>query len=228
MWFHCISFQWSLSSSKAVFILYPIFLIPATSRDRGISRRLSPACSWSQRKLSEAVTDCCAYVWLFHHLTGWNMNLAAPSRAWGLFSLFPRHHVPHSAAGFSLSPAVSAGSSCWQVAHLTSGTLLLPLTRYMPVSTSCFNSLVVGYLYVKPVPLTAATFLPTFSVLATQRNMIRCHAIQVIRRPSADGEEPEDVDLSPILWLMGSDISGRLIHLAKPESFLLQNGSDRM
>ena len=40
-------------------------------------------------------------------------------------------------------------------------------------------------------------------------------------------KRPRDVDLSPILLLMGSDISTRLIHL-KLQSFLVQNESDRI
>ena len=41
-------------------------------------------------------------------------------------------------------------------------------------------------------------------------------------------KRPRDVDLSPILLLTGSDISTRLIHESKLQSFLVQNESDRI
>ena len=47
----------------------------------------------------------------------------SPSRARGLFGLFPRNNVPNLAAGFSPRPTVCAGSSCRQPAHLTSLSL---------------------------------------------------------------------------------------------------------
>ena len=49
------SFQWSLSSSRAVFILPPTFPHQPTAGTGGISHRLSPAWTWSQKELSVAV-----------------------------------------------------------------------------------------------------------------------------------------------------------------------------
>ena len=72
----------------------------------------------------------------------------SPSRARGLFGLFPRNNVPHLAAGFSPSP--------------TMGRFFLQ---------------------------TASPPDLTFSVLPTERDIIKCQAIQVIRKPSADGKE---------------------------------------
>lgn len=37
-----------------------------------------------------------------------------------------------------------------------------------------------------------------------------------------------DLGLSPVLPLLGSVISGRLINLTKPRSSVLQNGSNKM
>ena len=95
---------------------------------RGIFHGLSPAWTWNQRQPHAAV-----YVWLFHHLMGSKMNLAAPSRARGLFGLFPRHHVPHLAAGLSQS-----GCGC-RVFLLTAGppALRYPLCSHSPHVCLC-------------------------------------------------------------------------------------------
>ena len=104
LWFYCIYLHLSMESVFIVGHFHPA-VCPSPQQPSvgtgGISHRLSPAWNWSQRLLSKVVRDCWVYAWLFHHLMGWNMSLAAPSRARGLFDLFPRYHVPHSAAGFS-------------------------------------------------------------------------------------------------------------------------------
>ena len=60
--------------------------------------------------------------------------------------------------------------------------------------------------YGRTVPLTSATPLPTFSVLATQRpDKMSGHPGDKEAHQQVE-EKPTHVDLSPILLLMGSDI----------------------
>ena len=81
--------QWSLPSSQTVLILLPPFPHQPPAGAGGISHRLIPAWTWSQRQPSVAV-----YVWLFNHLMGSKMRLAVPNRALGVFGPFPRNHCP--------------------------------------------------------------------------------------------------------------------------------------
>ena len=91
----------SLSSSQAVFTLLQSSPHPPPAGTGGISHRLSPAWTWSQRQPSAAV-----YVQLFHHLMGSKMSLVAPSSARGLFGLFPGE------AGVPLSCRVLPQPTC--------------------------------------------------------------------------------------------------------------------
>ena len=61
---------------------------------------------------------------------------------------------------------------------------------------------------------TETTPIPTLCVLATQRDMIKCQAIQIIESHQQMEKRPKDVDLSPILLFMGSDSSDRLSYLS--------------
>ena len=72
----------------------------------GISHRLSPAWTWSQS--SPTQQHICVAL---SPPDGIQNESCSPSRARGLFGLFPRHNVPHLAAGFSPRPTVGAGSS---------------------------------------------------------------------------------------------------------------------
>ena len=119
MLFQCIYlhlFQWSLSSSQAVFILLPPFPQQPPAGAGGISHRLSPAWTWSKRAQYSSI---CAALSLPDGIK----NKACCSKL-GTRSIWPISQEPLSclAAGFSPSPAVGAGSSCWQPAHLISGT----------------------------------------------------------------------------------------------------------
>lgn len=110
------------------FHLAPAFPTLASCRDWRDSHRLSPAWTRSQRQTSvcDTYTDQEVCVRLFHHLMGSEGSPDTPSRASGLFGLFPRHHVSHLAVGFSLNLAVGSSSFYWLPAHLTSGTLFSP------------------------------------------------------------------------------------------------------
>ena len=152
------------------------------------------------------------------------MSLAAPSRAWGLFGLFPRHHVSHLCRFLSQS-----GCGC-RVFLLTAGppALRYPLllsTTYTPVSMSCFNSLTIRYLW-RPVPLTATIPLPIFSVLATPR-------YDKLSGHPGDKESISRWKRGQQMWVWVPScclwaLIFRQINLSKPQPFLMQNGSERV
>ena len=78
-----MSFQWSLSSITDIFhSAVPPFPHQPPAGTGGISHRLSPVWTWSQRQPSAAV-----YVWLFHHLMGLKNESCCPKH--GMRSVWP-------------------------------------------------------------------------------------------------------------------------------------------
>ena len=153
MSFQCIYlhlFQWSLSSSWAVFIRLPPSPHQTPAGTGGISHKLSPAWTWSQRQPSVAV-----YVRLFNHLMVSRMRLAVPSRTLTLFDPFPRNHCPTqlqvSLPAQLWVPVLPADSQpTWpQVPFSSLWCWPYCLTHhiYASIATSCFNSLALGFLW---------------------------------------------------------------------------------
>ena len=150
MWFHCIS--WHPLSGLCLHhgrfsSCYLSFPTQASCRDWRDFPQAHPCLDLeSETALHNSV--CVA----LSPPDGVKNKSCSPSRAGGLFGLSPREPLPHLAAGFSSSPpgvlVLPADSQpTWpQVLSLLSDVIpLVPLTvLYVPVSTSCFNSLATG------------------------------------------------------------------------------------
>ena len=171
------SFQWSLSSLQAVFNL--LSGLPHTSFVQGMEGFPTGLALPKPESETAPCSSVCVAVSLSD---GIKSESCCPEQC--MRSVWPVPQAPCvpltqislSVRLWLLVLPADSWSTCPQVPSL------LSLTAYMPVSMSCFNSLTIN-LYGRPVPLTAAIPLPTFSILTTQRDLIRYQAIQGIRRP---------------------------------------------
>ena len=133
----------------------------------GISHRLSPVWTWSQRQPCTTV-----YVWLFHHLMGSKMSLAPQAGQEVCLVCLLGNHCPTW-----LQVSLLAHLGCWYFLLTASPPdLKYSLCLVMSSHSLCYmypcphhaSTLWPQDLYGRTVPLTAATPLPTFSVIATQ------------------------------------------------------------
>ena len=214
------SFQWSLSSLQVVFSLLSVF--PHTNLLQGLEGFPTGSALPESGVRDSPVQQCmcgCFTTW-------WDKKWVLLPQAGHEVCLAcsPGTMCP-TYAGFSLNLAVGAGSSWWQLVHLPSGTLC-SCSLHIRLCPCHALTLWPWDLYGGPVPLTATTPLPTFSVLATQRyDKFSGHPgdKEAIRRWKR-GQQMWILVPSCYLWAL----IFRQINLSKPQPFLMQNGSERV